>query len=89
MQTFYSHGFLSIIIVCLVVLCLASIRKNAHLVLQMVRRGILGFVVIVIVNRIFLVLSIPLCVGVNVFTILASAFLGIPGVCMLYGIQFL
>ena len=86
MQSFYPQGFISIIIVCLVVLCLAGFQRKSNRILQLVKRGVLGFVAIVLLNRVFAYFAIPLFVGVNVWTVLTGAFLGIPGICLLFAI---
>ncbi len=87
MKTFYSQGFIAIVIVCLVVLLIANFRKKSNLILMLVQRGVLGFISIAILNKLFAYLSIELFVGINAWTLLTSAILGIPGVCMLYCIN--
>lgn len=84
MENFYSQGFLAIIGVCTAVLLLANLRKKSNSMLGFIQRGIIGFLAIVGLDRLFLTLSLPLFVGVNIWTILTSAILGIPGVCMLF-----
>ncbi len=84
MEKFYSQGFLAIIIVCMAVLLLANLRKKNNVMLGFVQRGIIGFLAIVGLDRLFLTLSLPVFVGVNIWTVLTSAILGIPGVCMLF-----
>lgn len=49
-------------------------------------RAILGVGVIFLVNQFFAQKGIDVKVGINVISVLASGFLGIPGVAMLYGI---
>lgn len=88
MDTFYSQGFAAIAIVCLVVLCLSSWKRKSNAVLMFIQRGIVGFLAIAGLNVLFAALSIKLFVGVNIWTLLTSAILGIPGVCMLYCISF-
>nr|MBQ8253097.1 pro-sigmaK processing inhibitor BofA family protein [Lachnospiraceae bacterium] len=87
MQSFYSQGFISIIIVCLVVLCLGGFRRKNNLILQFVQRGVLSFIAIVLLNRLFAYLSVPVFVGMNMWTMLIGAILGIPGICLLFGIS--
>ncbi|MBE5882229.1 MAG: hypothetical protein E7289_07995 [Lachnospiraceae bacterium] len=84
MDTFYSHGFAAIAIVCLVVLFLSAFKRKSNTILMFIQRGIVGFLAIVGLNRLFVSLTIELFVGVNVWTLLTCAILGIPGVCMLF-----
>ena len=60
-------------------------EKNQFLVNFMVR-VILGFGMIFFVNQFFVHRGIALEVGFNAVSLLASGFLGLPGVAMLYGI---
>lgn len=56
--------------------------------LNLLLRGLLGLCAIFVVNH-FVITDFPLCsVGMNLFTFLTSAALGIPGVCALYAINF-
>ncbi len=88
MENFYLQGIIAIVIVCLVVLCLGNMRKKRVSLLAFVQRGIIGFLAILGMNKLFSVLAIPLFVGINFWTLLTCAILGIPGVCMLFGICF-
>ncbi len=87
MERFYSQGFIAIVIVCLVVLLLGNLRKKSNALLMFVQRGIVGFVAIFGMNRMFTALAIPLFVGINIWTLLTCAILGIPGVCALFCIS--
>lgn len=87
METFYSHGFAAIAVVCLAVLCLGTGKRKNNLIFSFIQRGIVGFIAIAGLNALFSALAIKLFVGVNVWTLLTSAILGIPGVCMLYCIN--
>lgn len=84
MGNLYPQGIIAIVIVCLVVLVLGNMRKKSMSILMLVQRTIVGFLAIVGMNRLFMVLAIPLFVGVNIWTLLTCAILGIPGVCMLF-----
>lgn len=84
MRNLYPQGIIAIVIVCLVVLLLGNMRKKSMSILMLVQRTIVGFLAIVGMNRLFMVLAIPLFVGVNIWTLLTCAILGIPGVCMLF-----
>ena len=84
MEKLYPQGIIAIVVVCLVVLCLGNLRKKSVTVLMLIQRTIIGFLAIMGMNRLFAVLAIPLFVGVNIWTLLTCAILGIPGVCMLF-----
>ena len=84
MENFYLQGIIAIVIVCLVVLCLGNLRKKSVFFLNFIQRGIIGFLAIWGMNKLFSVLGISLIVGVNFWTLLTCAILGIPGVCMLF-----
>lgn len=88
MNPFYSQGILWIAIVCLAVLFLVYFKQKSSLILNFVQRGIIGFVVITGFNKLFAYLAVPLFVGINVWTLLTSAILGIPGVVMLFCLSF-
>lgn len=49
-------------------------------------RGVAGVFIIYLVNAIFLSIEIPLKLGVNFYTICTTAFLGVPGLTLLYGV---
>ncbi len=87
METFYPLGFAAIAIVCLIVLLFANIRKKTNVLLMLIQRGIIGFLAIFGLNRLFAFLAVPLFVGINFWTLLTCTILGIPGVCMLFCIS--
>lgn len=88
MNPFYSQGILWIAAVCLAVLFLVYFKQKATFILNFVQRGIIGFLAIAGLNKLFAYLAIPAFVGINVWTLLTSAILGIPGVVMLFCINF-
>lgn len=87
METFYSHGFAAIAVVCLAVLFLGGWRRK-NTILMFVQRGMIGFLAITGLNSLFAGLTIQLFVGINIWTLLTCAILGIPGVCMLFCLSF-
>lgn len=88
MNTFYVQGGFFIFVVCLFVLFLVFFKKKSNLILGLVQRGVIGFLAIVGLDKLFAYFAIELFVGVNAWTLLTSAILGIPGVCMLFCINF-
>ena len=79
-------GAIIIMVVCILV-CLISYmkRKMAFLTGCLIRMGA-GAGLICLANYVLQAKGISLCVGVGPISLLTSAILGIPGVCMLYGI---
>lgn len=84
MENFYIQGIVAIVIACLAVLLLGNLRKKGSEILMMVQRGIVSFLAILGLNKLFGILALPLFVGINFWTLLTCVFLGIPGVCMLF-----
>jgi len=85
----YKSGAVLIIIVCVMILCIISIRKKAEFILNFMLRSIVGVITIFMMNQILLTQNISLTVGINSWTVLTSGILGMPGVALLYGVSFL
>lgn len=79
-------GAAIIMAVCILV-CLISYMKRKMAVFTgcLIRMGT-GAALICFANYVFQANGISLCVGVGPVSLLTSAILGIPGVCLLYGI---
>lgn len=84
MENFYVQGIIAIVIACLAVLLLGNLRKRGNTLLMIIQRGIVGFLAILGLNKLFSILALPLFVGINFWTLLTCVLLGIPGVCMLF-----
>ncbi len=84
MENFYVQGIIAIVIACLAVLLLGNLRKRGNTLLMIIQRGIVGFLAILGLNKLFGILALPLFVGINFWTLLTCVLLGIPGVCMLF-----
>ena len=84
MENFYVQGIIAIVIACLAVLLLGNLRKRGNTLLMIIQRGIVGFLAILGLNKLFSILALPLFVGINFWTLLTGVLLGIPGVCMLF-----
>lgn len=81
-------GIVWIIGILAAVFCIAMLRKHVEIIINFVLRGILGLLLIYFGNY-FLAQRIPeLALGYNLPNFLASGFLGVPGVMMLYGVRF-
>lgn len=64
-------------------------RKILQMAVNFMVRAVIGISFIFFVNACIADADSSWRVGQNIFTFLTSGVLGIPGVCMLYGIQFL
>lgn len=74
--------------VCVIVFGFILIKKP-DILLSMVLRGLLGIVMIHLINLFLLGQNINSGVGINLITIGFSSILGLPGVVCLYAIWFL
>ena len=63
-------------------------KRKSSILIRFILRAILGLVVIFGVNQFLDYRNIPVSVGINLISFLTSGTLGIPGVCLLYGIMF-
>ena len=78
--------YVVIAMACGIVLLLLLFRTKARFVLNFLVRAVLGVMLILFANNFLQKRGISLEIGVNAVTFLTSGSLGIPGVCMLYGI---
>ena len=51
-------------------------------------RMVIGLTLIFLVNQLFVSKDISMSVGINPVTAVTSGVLGVPGVCLLYGVVF-
>ncbi|WWR17505.1 pro-sigmaK processing inhibitor BofA family protein [Lachnospiraceae bacterium JLR.KK008] len=72
---------------CVVILCVISLRKKAEFLLNFLLRGIIGMISIFFINEMLAAQNFAIMVGINPWTALTSAILGLPGVLLLYGIH--
>lgn len=80
------EGVLAIIGVCVVVLLLVLCRKRVDIVVNFILRGLVGVVLIYLINDVLLFQKIPATVGINLISVSISGMFGLPGVALLYGI---
>ncbi|RGO23132.1 Pro-sigmaK processing inhibitor BofA [Dorea sp. OM02-2LB] len=64
-------------------------KRMLQWVVNFTVRAIVGSGVIFLINGCLPSSGEGMMVGINFLTVLTSGFLGIPGVCVLYGIRFL
>lgn len=81
-------GFIMITVVCTLVLLIGAIKKKSEFIINFILRTILGMISIYFINEFLNWQNINLTVGMNPITVLTSGTLGIPGVLLLYGINF-
>lgn len=70
------------------VIFIGVVRRKAEWIINFVLRMILGTIIIYFVNNAFRHYGINISVAINPISILVSGFLGIPGIAVLYGINF-
>lgn len=63
-----------------------SMKQKNQFLVNFIVRAILGLGLIFFANQFFMYKEIPLEVGFNAVSVIASGFLGLPGVALLYGI---
>ncbi|EDY33250.1 hypothetical protein HMPREF1202_00890 [[Ruminococcus] lactaris CC59_002D] len=63
-------------------------KKITGLILHFFARAVVGMMLIFIINQWVLPADSSINVGLNPVSFLTSGTLGIPGVCLLYGITF-
>lgn len=63
-------------------------ENRSSIVVNFIVRAVVGLGVIFFTNEIFASKGISVAVGLNGLSLLTSGTLGLPGVCLLYGILF-
>ena len=63
-------------------------KKKSSILMRFILRAFFGLIVILGTNQFLDYRNIPVSVGINLISFLTSGDLGIPGVCLLYGIMF-
>ena len=63
-------------------------KKRPPFIVNFIVRAIVGMGIIFFVNQFLDYRNIPASVGLNLFSFFTTGALGIPGVCLLYGIMF-
>lgn len=83
----YFNSASMIIFMCVIILCIISLRKKAEFLLNFLLRGIVGTISIFFINEMLAAQNFATMVGINPWTALTSGILGLPGVALLYGIN--
>ncbi|MBQ6888018.1 MAG: pro-sigmaK processing inhibitor BofA family protein [Lachnospiraceae bacterium] len=71
-----------------IVVFIGAVRKKAEWIINFVLRMVLGTIIIYFANSVLNHYGINISVAVNPISILVSGFLGIPGIAVLYGINY-
>lgn len=85
----YFGGASAIIFMCVVILCVISLRKKMEFLLNFMLRAVTGMIAVFLINEALAAQNVSVLVGINPWTALTSGILGIPGVALLYGIRLL
>ena len=81
-------GVSAIIVICGAVLIMGVMKRKMEWLLNIFMRSILGTIAIYFINNGLTAIGIDLGVGINVFTVLTSGILGLPGLVVIYGLGF-
>lgn len=84
----YQNASIIIIVTCLIVLGIGMTRKRTEWFVNFILRAIVGIIAIFVLNAFFINKGISVKVGINVISLLTSGILGIPGIAVLYGINY-
>jgi len=71
-----------------IVVFIGAVRKKAEWIINFVLRMVLGTIIIYFANSVLNHYGINISVVINPISILVSGFLGIPGIAVLYGINY-
>ncbi len=63
-------------------------KKRPPLLVNFIVRAVVGMGIIFFVNQFLDYRNIPVSVGLNVISFITAGTLGVPGVCLLYGVMF-
>lgn len=79
-----NQGLILIVVMCVIVLIIGSVRNKMELFANFVIRALLGGGAIYFINMVLAANGLNFTVGLNPATIATSGVLGIPGVALLY-----
>lgn len=81
-------GVFLIVGILVLVLLIGAMKSRAEWIVNFVLRGVMGMMIVYFLNFLLADIMPDMRIGYNSITFLAGGFLGIPGVAMLYGINF-
>jgi inhibitor of the pro-sigma K processing machinery len=82
-------GMKWILAICALILLIIFMKEKMGFVVRIVCRGVLCSALIWAANQALFFFGMTPVLGINPATVLTSAILGFPGVCLLFGIAFL
>lgn len=80
---------LVIIAMLFIVIFIGAVRRKNEWIINFVLRIVMGIIVIYTGNLVFGYYGVDVSVAINPISILVSGFLGIPGIAVLYGINYI
>lgn len=80
---------LVIIAMLFIVIFIGAVRRKTEWIINFVLRIVMGIIVIYTGNLVFGYYGVDISVAINPISILVSGFLGIPGIAVLYGINYI
>ena len=83
------YGIAAITSVCILVILIGVLKKNAEVLLNFAARTVVCFLCSHFLNSFFLARGLDVAVGINLISFLTYGTLGISGMAALYGILFL
>ncbi|MBD5547670.1 MAG: Pro-sigmaK processing inhibitor BofA [Lachnospiraceae bacterium] len=81
-------GIILIAVILVVVLLIGIMKSRAEWMINFILRGVLGMMSIYFVNFLLADVLPGVQIGYNPITFLTTGVLGVPGIAMLYGINF-
>lgn len=81
-------GVLWIAVILGIVLMMGILKSKADWIVNFLLRGIMGMLGIYFINMLPVVSESGAVMGYNVLTFLISGILGLPGIALIYGINF-
>lgn len=81
-------GVFLIVGILVLVLLIGAMKSRAEWIINFVLRGVMGMMIVYFLNFLLADTMPDMRIGYNSITFLAGGFLGVPGVAMLYGINF-
>lgn len=83
-----SEGMTVIVTMCIFVLFIIILKTKSRLMVNLIFRGLVGTVCIILCNYACESYQIPLQIELNPVTVLTCTILGFPGFILLFGIHF-
>lgn len=81
-------GVFLILGILVLVLLIGAMKSRTEWLINFVLRGVMGMMMVYFLNFLLTDMMPDMKIGYNFITFLVGGFLGIPGVALLYGINF-